>query len=701
MATTKEFNVSTNAITVLNQTSAAAENMNNVFGQTRKELNDLQKQLQDMAASGQQNTEEFRKAAERAGELKSSLSSLTAEINANAGSAFEGISNNVFLFGERLTNLDLKGAGQALTGMGNAVSRINIKMLKDELGGLVKGLGNLAGAIVGNPLLALGGAVALLVLNFDKINAALSGTADKIKKLEESNIVLEKQNLILDNRINKEKILYGQSFRVLNLEKEKAKNNIQVAENELLIAQRTGDVNTIREKENKLIEMRNLLSGITAQGEADRIKLVEEAKNITIDGYKEEQDRQAAIAKFEDARQEQISVIAAKQMQLRSEIRIEELRTSDEIFKLNSKNNDLEFNSAYFNSQKILTTEKQKQLQEELNKLVEEEKILRNAKLAIATGTTIAELKAKELELQKGLNKETDKTAEELEKQLEANAIKAAKELEFEKHLADEKTRIREELALANMNAQEKELYELQKNKEKELQTWEGAEEDKVWIIERYRLLELDINKKYDEMLLEQKKDADNKDKERIKEANDFRIQSEIQLAEARWNIANASVDLLGTLFAKNKKAADVAFALEKGLAIAKVVVSNRAANAEILAKQLAFYSSSGPLALPLAAASAAPMFAANNLNAAASIAAIVASGVSKFMGGGGASLSSPSVGSGGGGGLTAPSPANFAFLGNQPNQQQPPLQAYVVSGQVSSNLEAQQLIQNQSRLGG
>ena len=54
----------------------------------------------------------------------------------------------------------------------------------------------------------------------------------------------------------------------------------------------------------------------------------------------------------------------------------------------------------------------------------------------------------------------------------------------------------------------------------------------------------------------------------------------------------------------------------------------------------------------------------------------------------------------GGGGGTQAPSPANFAFLGMQP-QQQPPLQAYVLSGQVSSNLEAQQLINNQARLGG
>ena len=58
------------------------------------------------------------------------------------------------------------------------------------------------------------------------------------------------------------------------------------------------------------------------------------------------------------------------------------------------------------------------------------------------------------------------------------------------------------------------------------------------------------------------------------------------------------------------------------------------------------------------------------------------------------------SAGGGGDNGTQAPSPANFAFLQNQPNQQ-PPLQAYVVSTQVSSNLEAQQLINNQARLGG
>jgi hypothetical protein len=58
-----------------------------------------------------------------------------------------------------------------------------------------------------------------------------------------------------------------------------------------------------------------------------------------------------------------------------------------------------------------------------------------------------------------------------------------------------------------------------------------------------------------------------------------------------------------------------------------------------------------------------------------------------------------------GGGGLNgstnvggAPSPLSLSFLQNQPNQQ-PPFQAYVISGQVSNSIEAQQLINNQSKL--
>jgi hypothetical protein len=60
--------------------------------------------------------------------------------------------------------------------------------------------------------------------------------------------------------------------------------------------------------------------------------------------------------------------------------------------------------------------------------------------------------------------------------------------------------------------------------------------------------------------------------------------------------------------------------------------------------------------------------------------------------------LSSSGGGSGGGSSSSLPA-LDTSFLRNRPDQQQAPLHAYVVSSQVSTSLEAQALIKNQSRL--
>jgi len=688
MANTIDFNVSTNAVTVLNQTAAAADNVNTAFGATRKELNDLQKKLQDMAATGQQNTEEFRKAAERAGELKSSLQGLTAEINANAGSAFEGISNNVFLFGERLTNLDLKGAGQALTGMGNAVSRINIKSLKDELGGLVQGLGNLAGAIVSNPLLALGGAVALLVLNFDKINDALNGTAEKVEKLGQSNEALERQNLILQGRLSIEKTLNENSYYAIKLQKQIAENNVKAAENELEIKQRLGDISGIREAENKLIEMRNLLNGVTAQQEIDRQKAVELARSTLYKGYKEQLENDKLQQEIETQRVLAVELIKQKQAELNG-LRIQESLQIKQAAEEEEKKfkNFVEVNNEQKRNfvENVSQSAEAQKIQEELNKLIAEEADLRKFSAALWNGDLLKkEDKAKEV---------TTVVNDELEKQLEANAIKAAKELEFEKHLADEKARVREELALANMSEQDKELYELEKKKEQELQTWEGAEEDKVFIREKYRLLELEVNQKYFDLLFEQ--EQANRDKQN--EANAIQAAKELDdlkklealKAETRLRQVGESLNALGALneafTKKGEKESKRQFQIQKALNLASAVVDtyggiNRALNDKTMPSTTARI---------IQASIVGAMGLANVLK------------ISKTEYSNASTPSGTNMSAGNtGGGTQAPSPANFAFLGNQP-QQQPPLQAYVLSGEVSSNLEAQQLINNQARLGG
>jgi hypothetical protein len=649
MANTIDFNVNTNAVTVLNQTGAAAENTAKGFTSAKAELRALNNQMLQM----DQASAEFKKASARASELKDRIEELGENVRANVGNSFEQASNSVSLFTSRLMGGDLKGAGDALTNLGGAVSKISFKEIQQEVGGLAKGLFNLGKSVLANPFFLAAGALTAMVVYYKEIGDAINGTAEKVKKLEESNVVLEKQNLILDNRINKEKTLYGESSKTLELEKEKAQNNIKVAENELLIAQRTGDVNTIREKENKLIEMRNLLSGITAKGEADRVKLVEEAKNLTIDGYKEEQDRAAAIAKFEDARAQQLAVIAEKQRLIKANLQKEELIGTEQQYTTERAN----FVEKDIETKKVLVvSDRQKQLQAELNQLVEEEQILRNAKLAIATNTTVNELKAQELALQKDLNKE-NKTAEQLQKEADDAEMERRKKLDAEMMAEDDHMR----------SIQLSDLIESEQIKgEKRLQT------------------EMQIHANLTALRADQSK----AEIEELRKAEDAKAQLRIDAMKTSLSIIS---DLAGAFAGQSERQQKKAFQIQKGVSIATATIDTYLAAQGAYASQMSIKTPDAPIRGAIAA----------GIAIAQGLARVAIISKQQFNGSGGTSGGSGSGSVPQAGGLNSPSPANFAFVGNQPNQQQPPLQAYVVGTQVSSNLEAQQLIQNQSRLGG
>jgi hypothetical protein len=610
MANNIDFNVSTNAVTVLNQTAGAAENTAKGFTSAKAELRALNNQLQQM----DKTSEEFKKASARAAELKDNISDLSAEISANAGNAFEGLSNNVGLFGSRLMDLDLKGAGQALSGMGAAVGKIDFKTLKEEVGGLTKGLFDLGKAVLANPFFLAGAALAAIVVYWDEINDAIKGTTTSINQLNEANAKLESQNKVLEHRIEIEKIINGNSEKAYQLTVDKLGKDIEIAQNELEVKKLSGDINGVREAENKLLVLRNQLNGVNVQHEVDRAKIVENAYKIAYENWGKEHDAQKTssiydqerVLKSEERRrlEEQIKVIQKEQeQQSKNKIGLLGVESVDNKIKIKQNN-------------EILT------LQYQIKKLKQDE----NA-LAIASKKIIDEsLKSEDSKKEK-----TEKTREVLGQVYDL-------ELEYNLLLVDEE-KIKQDKLTA---------------------IWMEGHKTRSVISEEYR-----------------------------KQL----IEADRQVYEARWALASASVDLLGTIFQKNKKAADIAFALDKGLAIAKVVVDTQA--------EIAGYYAANAAAGPVGMAVASTQALAAKIRAATSIATIAAASVAKFAGGGGGTAS---LGGGGGGSVTggtmAPSPANYDFINQQPNQQ-PPLQAYVLGGQVSSNLEAQQLIQNQSRLGG
>ena len=203
-----------------------------------------------------------------------------------------------------------------------------------------------------------------------------------------------------------------------------------------------------------------------------------------------------------------------------------------------------------------------------------------------------------------------------------------------------------------------------------------------------------DIELKYQEISYNQQKEANAKQKELDDKAAADRIEAEKTVAEtlqaireADLNNISAGIGLIKDLFEKNKKVQAAALIAENAVGIAKTIISTKAANQAARAQGTALAIASGGASTLAAEA----LILRNNIGAGVSIAAQIAAtakGVAALGGGGGASTSGGGgLSNGGGGGGVSP---NFNVVGNSGmNQlaqiQQTPLQAYVVSGEVTS----------------
>ena len=574
MANTIDFNVNTNAVTVLNQTGAAAENTAKGFKSAKQELRALQNQLLEM----DQTSEEFKKASKRAAELKDTISDLGAEINANAGNAFEGLSNNVSLFGSRLMSLDLKGAGQALKGMGTAVSRIDFKTVKEEVGGLISGFADLAKSILANPILLLAGVIALVVMNMDKLRKAMPGLDAAMGGLTEKMKAAAKAN---EASLKAKQLEYDLVMASSALMKEQG-----MSDKEILLAQKEKAKVLLEQK--KITDAQNIANAKADLNRNENLKMV--LKGI--------QEVGLAVPKLMSF---VFDAVFAKAKDLLSYVGIT-IDTSFSAYDTIAGAQTLVLDAIFGNTQEQLMAITE----------MENQALLSQTQLA----NTIAQ------------------TGLDVKKIEEDNAVRA--QTTFDKI---------ESLGLKKIAFNEVVVNRI------------ISQEDKL----------ADVQKKHAEELTEKQR---------------------LQMLQ-RLDIASNGLDALTALneaFTKRgEKQSKRQFQIQKALNLASAVIDtyggiNRALNDKTMPSTTARI---------VQASIVGAMGLANVLK------------ISKTQYGNDSAPSGTNMSAGGGeGGTMAPSPANYDFISQQPNQQ-PPLQAYIVGSQVSSNLEAQQLIQNQSRLGG
>lgn len=160
------------------------------------ELKAARDEMVTIASTLGEDSEEFRNAALRAGELQDKMGDIADASKVLSGdTSFERIGSQTGLLGEKLKNLDFKGATTQIKGLTTTIKGMSLKEATDGLGGFTKGLGGLGKVIIGHPLVLLAliitgiviAVVALkdklhpLVKAFDAVGAGLDYVVQKAK----------------------------------------------------------------------------------------------------------------------------------------------------------------------------------------------------------------------------------------------------------------------------------------------------------------------------------------------------------------------------------------------------------------------------------------------------------------------------------------------------------------------------------------
>lgn len=616
---TKEFNITGNGVQYMNDVAKASEDSAKGFKSAKAELRALQNQMLEM----DQSSEEFKKASARAAELKDNISDLAQELSANAGNAFEQVSNNVGLFGDRIMSLDFKGAGIALSGFGNALGQLNFKTIKEELGGLIKGIGDMGKALLANPIFLIAGTIAGVIAYWSELTTAVKNF----------NITQEES---IDKMMRSEAVM-----------KEMDSVKVQTAQIELLVRAVNDHSKSEDDRKKALGEVNKALkaNGIEAINDINATNDIINAKNQLILKLQQEAKVRGKLKYLED--------LYAKQSQLLAN--------------------------------KGFTTTLSEANQAGLSLLGLQGGFIQSITDmgASMVGTTVTDLQ--------NIQKEIDFISEDIyndqqalsELTIKGNEDNEDKKNDIIKNGAQKRKKTRDEILQEEADALKKameEAYEAERVNERNLdllyetqgvQRIEGALQITNKVIEIKKV----ENDALDALDAEQALRAE----QRQRELNAKRLQMASDVFGALGNLAES-------FGIKSEKDAKRQFEVVKAFNLAQAIV------ATYTAVNNALTAGGNPAKLATGA-----QFVEAGIALASGLANVIKIQQTKFeskttpSGGGGSLNGSTNVGG-------APSPLSLSFLQNQPNQQ-PPFQAYVISGQVSNSIEAQQLINNQSKL--
>jgi hypothetical protein len=538
-----------------------------------------------------------------------------------------------------------------------------------------KGLKLFRIALISTGIGALVVGVGLLVANFDKLLNVFTPVIDGLKNIGDA---IGLTDFAGDKRAKNEKARSEAELKQIQKikeQKEKAFNNEQKAIDRLI---------AVRSAEGKSVEAltKQKIAGSIAYQKELQKELQANLNALEVNILQFDQSTKSGRF-FANVLQEKIDIVKTKNEEALNSILDSENELK--IIDINAKKDAKDRNKTAVDNAKQTAQDLRnlkRQIQDEEIKAIEDVNQREQTQLIVTAQRRIEDLSLTEkdkkknakliTEIQNNLNKDLDKLDEafyaaQLKAQEEAQKIANSNKIRLQREFDN----IIEALAEQNFqNTLTEEQREIQAVNDKyfELQTLAKGNAEQLAIIEKAKADELGaIEKKAGEKSVEEARAV---------------AEQKAAIQQQGLDVALQGVQLIKGLFEKSKGVQKAAVIAESAIGIAKMIISNKLANAGALAT---------PQAIATSGAAAVPVIALNNISTGIGIAANIAATAKALKSlGGGSAPSAPAGGGGGGGGGGASTTPQFNTIGssgvNQLAQlQQQPVQAYVVSGDVTS----------------
>jgi len=127
------------------------------------------RQLREELARLPEGTAEFNKVQKQLGDLTDKVGDLSKGVNTLAGDPLERLNNSFGMIGSSILSLDFGAAQQGLQGVSSAIKDFKFGDLTKAAKGFGSTMLDLGKSLLTNPIFLIGGIIAAVVMNFDKL----------------------------------------------------------------------------------------------------------------------------------------------------------------------------------------------------------------------------------------------------------------------------------------------------------------------------------------------------------------------------------------------------------------------------------------------------------------------------------------------------------------------------------------------------